>query len=364
MADIAHKQTDRIILEMEKRINRVYRQAHKEIDAKCDDYFRRYYIKDKLKREQMQEGIISAKEYAEWRKGQLMVGDRWLRTRNQLARDMHNTNVIARSITQGYMPEIYAVNHNYGAYECEVGSGLDLSFTLYNREAVENIMRENPRLLPMPGKELSARIAAGKDVLWNSQQIQSVMLQGILQGESIPKIAKRLRNEVSDSNRKASIRNARTMATTAENAGRLDSYKRAESMGLNIKKTWVAVLDSRTRHAHRQLDGVTVPVDEPFMSEFGEIMCPGDRAADPAMIYNCRCTMISQIKGFERDINANRLVGQYNDDGSRMTYQQWKNAKAKSQNILHQEQVGNRIRGAYNRQYRERAKEAERRLGK
>ena len=74
--------------------------------------------------------------------------------------------------------------------------------------------------------------------------------------------------------------------------------------------------------------------------------------------------MISQIKGFERDINANRLVGQYNDDGTRMTYQQWKNAKAKSQNILHQEQVGNRIKGAYNRQYRERAKEAERRLGK
>lgn len=262
------------------------------------------------------------------------------------------------------MPEIYAINHNFGAYECEVGSGLDLSFTLYNREAVENIMREDPRLLPMPGKELSARIAAGKDVLWNSQQIQSVMLQGILQGESIPIIAKRLRNEVSDSNRKASIRNARTMATTAENAGRLDSYKRAENMGLNIKKTWVATLDSRTRHAHRQLDGVTVPVDEPFMSEFGEIMCPGDRSADPAMIYNCRCTMISQIKGFERDINANRLVGQYNDDGTRMTYQQWKNAKAKSQNILHQEQVGNRIRGAYNRQYRERAKEAERRLGK
>lgn len=364
MTDVAHKHTDRIILEMEKRINKVYRQAHKEIDAKCDDYFRRYYIKDKLKREQMQAGIITAKEYAEWRKGQLIVGDRWLRMRNQLAQDMHKTNVIARSITQGYMPEIYAVNHNYGAYECEVGSGLDLSFTLYNREAVENIMRENPRLLPMPGKELSARIAAGKDVLWNSQQIQSVMLQGILQGESIPKIAKRLRNEVSDSNRKASIRNARTMATTAENAGRLDSYKRAADMGLHLKKTWVAVLDSRTRHAHRQLDGVTMPVNEPFESEFGEIMCPGDRTADPANLYNCRCTMISQIKGFERDINANRLVGQYNDDGTRMTYQQWKNAKAKSQKILHQEQVGNRIRGAYNRQYRERAKEAERRLGK
>lgn len=287
MADPVHAETDKLIAEMEKRINRVYRQAHKEIDAKCDDYFRRFLIKDKLKRDEMQAGIITAQEYADWRKGQLMVGDRWIRLRNQLAQDMHNTNVIARSVTEGYMPEVYAINHAYGTYQCEIGSGIDTSYTLYNREAVENILRDNPRLLPMPGKELSAKIAAGKDVLWNKQQIQSVMLQGILQGESIPEIAKRLRNEVSDTNRKASIRNARTMATTAENAGRLDAYKRAESKGIKLKKTWIATLDNRTRHAHRLLDGVTIPVNEPFISEFGEIMCPGDRSADPANLYNC-----------------------------------------------------------------------------
>lgn len=356
MSDPAHDETERLIREMERKINKVYKQAHKEIDAKCDDYFRRYYIKDKLKREQLEDGYITEAEYREWRKGQLMTGDRWLRMRNQLAQDMHNTNLIARSVIDGYMPEVYAINRNYGAYECEMGTGLDLSFTLYNREAVENILRENPRLLPMPGKQLRQRIAAGRDVLWNNQQIQSVMMQGILQGESIPKIAKRLRNEVSDKNRKASIRNARTMATTAENAGRFDAYERAESKGVKMQKTWVATLDGRTRHEHRMLDGVTIPNDEPFMTSYGEIMYPGDPTADPAMIYNCRCTLIAQIQGFERDINQYRTIRQFNDDGTRMSYNEWKNAKATSQDILHQEKVGNAIKGQYIKQYKERAR--------
>ena len=216
----------------------------------------------------------------------------------------------------------------------------------------------------MPGKELSKRIAAGKDVLWNNQQIQSVMLQGILQGESIPKLARRLRTEVNDRNRKASIRNARTMATTAENAGRMDAFNRAESKGIKMQKTWVATLDGRTRHWHRELDGVTIPNDEAFVTEYSELMYPGDRAGDPADIYNCRCTLIAQIAVYERDINQYRKIGAYDEDGKQMTYNEWRKAKPESQDILHQEKVGNAIKGAHIQKYKRNAKEARRRLKK
>jgi uncharacterized protein with gpF-like domain len=154
------------------------------------------------------------------------------------------------------------------------------------------------------------------------------------------------------------------MMTTAENAGRYDAYKRAEIKGIKMKKTWVATLDSRTRHEHRMLDGVTIPNDEPFMTSYGEIMYPGDPKADPAMIYNCRCTMIAQIQGFERDINANRVINAYNDDGTQMTYAEWKKGKEKPRDILHQEKVGNAIRGAHIQKYKRNAKEAQRRLKK
>ena len=48
MADRGHDDTDDIIRKMEKRINKIYRQASKEMAAKCDDYFRRFRVKDKL----------------------------------------------------------------------------------------------------------------------------------------------------------------------------------------------------------------------------------------------------------------------------------------------------------------------------
>lgn len=74
-------------------------------------------------------------------------------------------------------------------------------------------------------------LAENKDLRWNRQRIQSELTQGLLQGESIPEIAKRMQ-KVTDSNYKSAVRNARTMTTGAENAGRVDSYKRAEGMGI------------------------------------------------------------------------------------------------------------------------------------
>lgn len=362
--DLALEETEKLIATIEKRINKVYKQASKEIEEKCNDYFRRMAIKDQSKQDQFAAGLITQKEYSDWLFGQIMVGQRWEIMRDQLANDLHNTNVIARSVVQEYMPEVYAINHNFGTYEIETGANIDTSYTLYNREAVENILRDNPNLLPAPGKELQKRIAAGKDVRWNKQQIQSVMSQGILQGESIPNLATRLATTVGDSNRKSSIRNARTMATTAQNAGRFDAYKRAESKGVKMKKTWIATLDGRTRHWHRVLDGVTIPNDDAFVTEYSELLYPGDKAGDPADLYNCRCTMIAQIEGFERDTTGTRVVRQWKEDGTQMTYAEWKKAHAKSRDILHQEKVGKAIKGAHVANYKKKAAEAKRKLKK
>ena len=59
-------------------------------------------------------------------------------------------------------------------------------------------------------------------------------------------------------------RYARTMMNGAENAGRNDSYIRANEMGIELEVTWLATLDERTRHSHRLLDRQTRPVDGCF----------------------------------------------------------------------------------------------------
>lgn len=346
--DPAHEETERLIADMEKRISKEYAQAEKEVQVKIDDYFDRFRLKDKKWQEWVADGKKTAAEYKQWRVGQMAVGKRWESMKQTIAEDFAHTDQIARSIVKGYMPEVYATNFNYGTYEVEVGAKVDTSFTLYDRQTVERIMRDNPDLLPAPGEKVSKDIAEGKAVRWNKQLIQSVMTQGILQGESIPKLATRLAKEVGDSDRKAAIRNARTMATGAQNAGRVDSYKRAEDMGIDMVQEWRATLDMRTRHSHRMLDGERQPVGHKFSNgcEY-----PGDpSAADPAEIYNCRCTLRGIVAGLEPQARK------YRDDSmiEGMSYDEWKASKVeKPEPILSQKEKGEAIAESYRREYRD-----------
>lgn len=131
--------------------------------------------------------------------------------------------------------------------------------------------------------------------------------------------------QITDMDYNAARRNAGTMMTSSQNGGRIDSYERAESMGIEVKKTWIATLDGHTRSSHIYLDGQTRDIDEPFESEIGELMFPGDPEGESSDIYGCRCTMTSQIKGFERDPSD---LGLRHDEAlAGMTYEEWKNAK-------------------------------------
>lgn len=285
--DPAAAQTDKIIEEIEKRITIEYAQAQREIKAKLDDYMRRFQTKDKTWQRWVSEGKRTQAEYDHWRVGQIAIGKRWEEMKETISQDLLNTSKIAKSIAMGYMPEVYALNHDYGTFQVEHDSMVDTSYSLYDRQTAERMFRDNPQMMHAPGKKVSQDIADGKAKLWNNQHVQSVMMQTLLQGDSLPDVTTRLMNAVGDTNRKAATRNARTMITGAQNAGRVDSYKRANDLGIETKKQWLATLDSRTRHAHRQLDGVSVSVDDPFINDFGKIRYPGDPTAAAANVYNC-----------------------------------------------------------------------------
>lgn len=353
MSDPAHKDTDKLLKEMERRISKEYKQAEKEVSEKLADYLRRFEVKDKTWQKWVKEGKKTEKEYKAWRVGQIAVGQRWEELRNNLAKDMHNANKIARSVVDGYMPEVYASNHNYATYEVEKGSLVDTSYTLYDRQTVERMMRDDPDMLPPPGKKVSQNIIEGKDIKWNNQIIQSVMMQSLLQGESIPDIATRLAEAVGDKDRKAAIRNARTMTTGAENAGRVDGYKRAQKMGINVRQQWVATLDGRTRHEHRLLDGQVTEPGEPFNVEGELIRYPGDPWAAAHLIYNCRCTLIASLKGHEIDLSDPKIRGRKDEDLGSMSYSEWKKSKATYSNpITLPEEKGEAIKNAYINEYR------------
>lgn len=348
--DPAHKETDRLIAKMEKEISAAYAQANYEVTEKLSDYLSRFARKDTQWRQWVKTGKRTEEEYQKWLYGQIMMGKRWSDLRDSLANDYVNTHAIAEAIVNGYTADVYAINHNYATYQIEHDAMINTSYTLYSKETVERLWRENPVLYKAPGREIQRLIREGELKRWNSQQIQSVMIQGILQGESIPNLAKRLK-KVTGGEHNAAIRNARTMMTGVQNAGRMDAIARANAMGIPTQKTWMATFDRRTRHWHRELDGVTLPEKEPFKNAVGKIMYPGDPTAAGANIYNCRCTLLTTIKGHEIDLTKNRGV-YYDKEVGNMTYDQWKaEKKSKSLPITHQEDVSKAIRGMYIAQY-------------
>lgn len=348
--DQGHDETEEVLRKLEARINKEYAQAEKELQAKLDDYIRRFKIKDELKQKAVENGLITQAEYKQWLIGQLAMGKRWEEMRDTIAQDLANTAQIAQSITNGYMPEVYAINHNYGTFQVEKEAKVDTSYTLYDRDTVERLFHDDVKFYKGPGRKLQREINMGKQLAWDKKEVQSAMLQGILQGESIGKIATRLSNLVGDADRKAAIRNARTMTTGVENAGRIESYKRAEGMGIEMEQEWLATLDGRTRHEHRMLDGQRVPVGEKFEVDGYEIAYPGDPEAEGFLVYNCRCTLVCALKGFAPD--ASDLSLRNTKHMEEETYEEWKEShNIHSDPITKQDDIEETMKKIYGVEY-------------
>lgn len=284
-------ETDKLLNRLEKKISMVYKQADKEMREKLAKQLEKYEEKLEKKKANYMQGKITAKELDTWKNNQAHMIANTRGLSETLAKDLVNSDQIASALINGHTPDVYALNYNFGTYQIEEGINANTSFTLYNHEAVERLLVEDPDLLPQ------TEIDIPKDMRWNKQHINNSITQGILQGESIPKIAKRLQDTVGMDYR-AAIRNARTATTGAQSAGRVDAYKRAEAMGIDMRQKWLATVDGRTRHSHVLMDGETIKVGGTFSNG---CKFPGDPHGPGHETYNCRCSLVPVIKGFERD---------------------------------------------------------------
>lgn len=319
MADAAHRKTDEYIAEMEKKVQKEFNQARKETQRKLNRYMETIAKQAEEQRLRFEAGEISEKDYQDWMIRKAAMGKRWEELRDNLAQDMNNANRIARSIANGYRPDVYAVNHNFAIYQCEHDGRCSTVYQLYDRHTVERLLREDQDLMPPPGKKMAKAIREGRAAKWNAQNLQSAMTQSILQGESITDVAARVAATVATRNMADTIRYARTMMTGAQNAGRQDGYKHAEDLGIKLQKEWIATIDDRTRESHRELHGERVPVDEEFSNG---LRYPADPAGADEEVWNCRCTMKGAIQGFDR----NRV--EYSPKMHDMTFEEWQHAKA------------------------------------
>lgn len=279
------KRTDDELDALIARLTQAYAQAAYELTVKFNKYMADFLRKDTQKRQDLAAGLITEDDYKRWRLGQILISKRWEEMVDTMTADLVKVDQFAMAMVSDSSLDVFAVNHNYGTFQVEQGSHLNTSYTLYNRDAVAYLVKENPQLLPLP------RVDIPKDQAWNRQHLASAILQGIMQGESIGKIATRVQ-AVAEMDRKAALRNARTMVTCAQNAGRQAAYERGEKKGIHGVKMWVAAHDERVRASHAKIDGERVPVDQKFSNG---LMHPGDKSGAPAEVYNCRCAMVYRV---------------------------------------------------------------------
>lgn len=315
MGDQAHDFAERKIAEFQAEVRETYQQAQADAQEALSRFLRRFEKEDERKREKVKDGELSEADYKAWRKGKILRSRQLSSTLDQVSRAMTEANQVAVAALAGRLPEVYAENANYAAFQTCEASGLDLTFSLVDAPTVQHMLTAGEALFSVPVLDVA------KDVAWNRRLMASQLTQGVLLGESIPKMARRVQS-VTGSNIATATRTARTAVTGAECAGRVSSYERARDMGIKLKQEWVATLDGRTRHSHRKLDGEKAEVGGTFPNG---CRFPGDPTARYAEICNCRCTLVAAVEGFETDDakRASKLP-------KGMTYEEWKSGKAAS----------------------------------
>ncbi len=318
-------ETDKILEEMTKRIRAIYEQANEESTQRLVDFWDNFLEEDKKMQEQLEAGIITSDVFEEWRRTQFIQSAQYEAVQTAIANDLVNADVIASGVVNQNLPDVYAYNMNDAQFEVcrKIGQDFDPAFALYDRYTVQKLLNDGEYLYPVAAVDLPL------DQQYTRKHITNSITQGILQGESIEKIANRMTG-VTQMSYNSAVRTARTLTTSAQNAGRVDCYKNAQTFmskaGMELQKEWMAALDSRTRHSHRVLDGVRVGLDEKFPNG---CRYPADPQGPASEIYNCRCTLVAAIKGYDyKDERLSRLD---------MTYEEWKveHEKESYSNVVH-----------------------------
>ena len=332
-SDYMSRKCDEQLEQLEDRLTALYANATNDVLSEYTDWISQYEKQDAEMRKKLDAGLIDEDEYSAWRQNKMLNNQRYKETVKSLTDVLVNTDVAAMAMVNDELPLVIAESYNFVqslGFAAADEAGLSVgTFQVYNARSVQEIIKKNPDLLPV--------VDVPEDKKWNKERINREITQGIVKGDSIPKIANRLQG-VTNMDQNAAIRNARTAMTGAENLGRNESYHELKEKGIPAKFQWSATHDDRTRDTHILLDG-TYQDDNGY---FGEgiidtpIQYPGDPAGDPEEVYNCRCRASLRLQGVDHsqdgDLYEKFMKENYPEDWSKVKEQREAKEQAYQEN--------------------------------
>lgn len=297
--------------ELQEKLQLTYADAIDGMTSRIEASLKEFAAEDAKWQADVAAGKKDAKAYKAWRKDQALHNDQLKALKKALTQDLTAADKMAMAYVNQVPAGVYAEGMNFATYEIEHGAKANTSFTLYNKNTVMELVANEPDLLPQ------AAFDKAKDSAWNSRHVTSAVTQAVLQGQTVPQLAASIAG-IAAMDQRAAMKAARTAITSAHSLGKLKGYERAAGMGIDVKKQWLAALDSRTRGSHRHLDGEVVKLDAEFSNG---LKYPGDPDGPASEVYNCRCTLVPVIGDVEYDEveRANKL--------GKMSYEEWKAEK-------------------------------------
>lgn len=215
----------------------------------------------------------------------------------ELAKELGNIDL---EHTTKILSEIYKESYYTTAFTIDKGIETTLNFALLNPKMVEAAVN-----VPIEGKMFSDRIWNNKELLVN--RVRLSVERGIIQGHSIDKLARDIKNNFGSSAYE-SQRLIRTEMAKVVSQAQDNIYKES---GVVQKVLWDATLDKKTSEKCASLDGKIFDIDSDYPK--------------PPNHPNCRCCLIPVVKGWtptkKRENQGDKSIIDYTD------YNSWAKSK-------------------------------------
>lgn len=298
--------TDLIIANGEKEIASAYVQAFKEVDSQLKNL----YLKIQA------EGIPATEYYnymTKYKRLEMLresIASEYQKAFNKAKRITENNNLTV-------MTEMF-YRKNYLLQWAKPASQL---FTILDdrviQQAVYGTAETWGRLAETYGLQRGYVPQAGtlldtlrKNNIDDLTRIQRTLTQQFIQGTSYAKTSRAFRDLFGGLSYN-SERVARTEGTRVMNAGGLASTEYARSKGVEIVRTWLATIDSKTRETHVSADGKRENEEGLFTVGGATGPYPGNMSSAAESI-NCRCTVLENVDGVSPQLRraTNPLTGE------------------------------------------------------
>lgn len=270
------RKLDLMSAKTDKALAEIYAQARVNIKSELSWYYEKYANGD---------GVLT---YAEMSKYNRLV--------NLNAFLENEMRILGRAVDD----EIKTlVKETYESAFFEYGAAIDsqydgtISFSQPRADDLRSLINE-PNV---SGTSLANTLSVNRynALLYERQTIT----QGLLQGETYVKMAKRIQ-EATEKSFNDSLRIARTEAGRAQSEGQARAYDEAEEQGIEIIKTWVA-RHRNTRPEHNKLDGTHPDKDgywystDPKTGKKAKTRYPHGFGV-AGLDINCACIVTAQLK--------------------------------------------------------------------